>query len=227
MQCEHAAVGAARRPDHDGEESMMSANWKKEFRKEIESPNTPPEEAEKLAVTLLHYARRGDADAERELMSARLARKHAGLPPIQAVEHWIDYAMALHAVHGKEASLDLCFRPDAPKNVKKLNKLTGLDKFPELYKDWRIIHHVKLAIEQGFPTFDASKDSDGITAFKVAAIRLEGEDIKFSKRTKRDGEVSGHTKRDGEVSGHTEHDCEVSEHTVRNRYYRILKKSIL
>jgi hypothetical protein len=196
---------------------MMSTNWKKEFCKEIESPNTPPEEAEKPAVTLLHFARRGDAGAERELICARLARKHAGLPPIRAIEHWIDYALALQAVHGKEASLDLCFHPDTPKNAKKLEELSGLDEFPELYKDYRVIHHVKAAIEQGFPTFDASKHSDGLTAFKVAAIRLKNEDIKFSKRTERDGEVSEHT----------EHDGEVSEHTVRNRYYRILKKSIL
>jgi hypothetical protein len=78
-------------------------DWIHDYAREL-ARDPLPEDAERMASALVSEAKRGNLEAERALCAVRLGRK--GKEPIKAIEHWLDYAMALRAAGRHEETTE-------------------------------------------------------------------------------------------------------------------------
>jgi hypothetical protein len=145
-------------------------DWIADYAREL-AGDPLPEDAERMAQALLIESRRGNLEAERALCAVRLNRK--GKEPIKAIEHWLDYAMALRAA-GRHEDWDVCMQPDrhgskiTPKRVKR--------ETTRWFDSREIIRAVDRAHAAGHPkSKDRPTKTNTPTAFEVACEALKAE----------------------------------------------------
>ncbi|QIK38098.1 hypothetical protein GWK36_08985 [Caldichromatium japonicum] len=143
-------------------------------------------EDEDHARLVLHFARRGDRQAEKALLSAYFNRQHQGVPPFKEIEHWMNHAFALRGMYGDKLRWDECFAPDRETVKKKLAELDGLRECSKWMDDKEISEAVKRQIDKGEKTYDIASDDNIGPAFKLAAEELKELGYRLTPSTVRD-----------------------------------------
>jgi hypothetical protein len=140
----------------------MAANdgrWKDAIRDE-----TPLDEANQIASFLLHAAREGDTEAQRKVFTIHLARQNKKLPPLPAIEHYIDYALALRATGSYE--WNVCFAPNVTKHRDIITPPKVRKETSKWFDEMEIVEAVEQACRDGFSNSNPEIATE--TAFHVA-----------------------------------------------------------
>jgi hypothetical protein len=146
------------------------SNWIHDFAREL-ARDPLPEDAERMASALVSEAKRGDLEAERALCAVRLNRN--GREPIQAIEDWLDHALALRFI-GHHENWNACMRPD--KHGAKILPEHAVREARRWLVSLAIVYAVDDARAAGYPkSLERPAKTDTPTAFEVACEALKAE----------------------------------------------------